>query len=290
MPQFLRWSISVAAGLLAVGLSQSLVLAAEPKLADSLLFHASFDKQTDADVAAGDAKIYTEIEEGGKVEAGVHRPDVTVVDGGKYGRCLKFGKKQGPVIFFQGEKNMGFSDKNWTGTVSFWLSLDPDKDLEPGYCDPLQITDKSALDASLFVEFSKDHNPRRFRMAVCPEYREWNPKDREWEQIPIPERPVVEIENPPFEHDKWTHVAVTFENFNSGKKDGVAKLYLDGKLAGTVQGWDHHYNWNQPKARIMLGLAYIGRFDDLTVFRRALSAEEIQTLHDLPQGLSSLPR
>lgn len=263
-------------------------------LRDSLLFHAAFDGGTEADYAVGDASLYTvvsrnEAERSEDVRAGLQRDDVTIAKNqGRYGDALEFGKKSGPMLFYKAAENMGFSEKDWSGTVSFWLSLDPDEDLEPGYCDPIQITDKSALDASIFVEFSKDHMPRRFRLAVCPEFKQWNPDDREWESIPVAERPLVEVQNPPFDHGKWTHVAVTFDNFNSGKDNAVAKLYLNGQLQGTVKNRNQHYVWDESKARIKLGLAYIGLYDDLAVFDRPLNAEEIQTLYKLDGGVKSL--
>ena len=70
----------------------------------------------------------------------------------------------------------------------------------------------------------------------------------------------------------------------------LAKLYLDGKLQGTVENRNQHYVWDTPKARIMLGLAYIGLYDDLSVFNRALSPEEIQTLYKLDGGVKSLEK
>jgi hypothetical protein len=38
----------------------------------------------------------------------------------------------------------------------------------------------------------------------------------------------------------------------------------------------------------MLGLEYIGDFDDLAVFRKALTPAEIQQLFQLPGGVSDL--
>jgi len=272
----------------AAGIWVAAPAAAAENLRESLLFHAAFDGKTEADVAAGDASLYTEVAKD-SVHAGLHRQDVTIAKAaGRYGDALRFGKKRGPMLFYQAAKNMGFDEQDWSGTVSLWLSLDPDQDLEPGYCDPIQITDKSALDASIFVEFSKDHTPRRFRLAVCPEFKEWNPEDREWESIPVDERPLVEVQDPPFAGGKWTHIAVTFENFNSGQKNAVAKLYLDTKLQGVVQNRNQHYIWDESKARIKLGLAYIGLFDDLSVFNRPLTADEIKTLYELDGGVKSL--
>ncbi len=270
--------------------SHALADDAQTSLPEALLFHAGFDGGSDADFAVGDANLYTAVSKD-EVLAGLHREDVAIAKGqGRHGDALRFSKKRGPMLFYNAARNMGFSEKNWSGTVSLWLSLNPDEELEPGYCDPIQITDKSALDASIFVEFSKDHTPRRFRLAVCPEFKEWNPKDREWESISLEERPLVEVQNPPFEHGKWTHVAVTFENFNSGKNNARAQLYLNGELQGTVENRNQHYIWDESKARIKLGLAYIGLFDELAIFNRALSHDEVQTLYKLDGGVKSLGR
>ena len=34
---------------------------------------------------------------------------------------------------------LGYNARSWSATVSVWLRLNPDQDLEPGYCDPIQI-------------------------------------------------------------------------------------------------------------------------------------------------------
>lgn len=259
------------------------------KLAESVIFIAPFDESVDALVAAGDRRLYTVVEAESKV--GLHRDDVRILPGkGKFGGALAFGKKVGPVLYYQADRNLGYQEKNWSGTVSFWLSLDPNKDLEPGYCDPIQITDKSALDASLFVEFSKDHTPRRFRMAVCPEHKVWNPSNREWEAIPVAERPIVEVIDPPFASGKWTHVVVAFEKFNSGEANGAAQLYLDGKKVGAIAERDQKYVWETSKARIMLGLSYIGLMDELTIFDEALNEADVAFLYNLPRGARVLDR
>jgi hypothetical protein len=68
-----------------------------------------------------------------------------------------------PVVFFRGDKNLGYSTQRWSGAVSVWLRLDPDKDLLPGYCDPLQFVAGDWNAGNMFIEFSKDHQPRHFR-------------------------------------------------------------------------------------------------------------------------------
>jgi hypothetical protein len=50
------------------------------------------------------------------------------------------------------------------------------------------------------------------------------------------------------------------------------------------------FTWDPEQTAIALGLSYIGALDELSVFDRALSAEEIAMLHDLPKGVTSLLR
>lgn len=110
-------------------------------LGDALLLHASFDKGLNADVAAGDPVLYNSTT-GNRKEARPGLPEdnlVTLAKGeGRFGDALRFHKKTRPV-FFRGEKNLGYRTNQWSGAVSLWLRLDPDKDLELGYCDPLQF-------------------------------------------------------------------------------------------------------------------------------------------------------
>jgi len=48
------------------------------------------------------------------------------------------------------------------------------------------------------------------------------------------------------------------------------------------------FTWDERQASIMLGLGYIGLFDELSWFNRALSGPEIRVLHELQGGVPSL--
>lgn len=124
-------------------------------LRQALSFHAPFDGSADA-VVGSDRNIYTaETLARKSVMAGLHADGVVIAPGaGKYGDALRFSKTGPKVIFFKGA-NMPYASQNWSGTVSFWLKLDPDKNLNPDYCDPLQITEKAWNDAAFFVDFDK---------------------------------------------------------------------------------------------------------------------------------------
>ncbi len=261
-------------------------------LRDALTFHASFDQSGDAEFARGDRAIYTAEERNKRDAAKPGLPgsdDVRIAAGeGKFGAALEFRRKIKPQVFFRGGENIGYQARNWNGALSFWLRLDPDKDLEPGYCDPIQLVAQAWGEGNMFVEFSKDHTPRHFRYAIMAVTKLWNPQNKKWEEMPDAERPMVPVLQPPFRRDRWTHVLVTFANANTGEKNGRGTLYLDGKKIGSFDGWNNTFNWDVSKSALTIGLWYIGFIDDLAVFNRELTDAEVQTVHSLRNGIGDL--
>jgi hypothetical protein len=279
--------------LLIAIMSASIADAAEAStLRSALLLHASFDKGIDADSAVGDPKLYT-APTGNRAQARLGLPESNLVvhakGEGRHGDALRFTKKMRPVVFFQGEKNLGYNTSSWSGAVSCWLRLDPEKDLQPGYCDPLQFVAQGWDEGNMFIEFSKDHTPRHFRYAILPVKKTWNPTNRGWEEIPDKDRPMVPVYKPPFTHNGWTHVVFCFGNINSGRKNGWGRLYLDGKDQGAFENWLIPFNWDESKSALTLGLSYIGWMDDVAVFNRPLTATEVSDLYRLTDGLRGLP-
>ena len=264
-----------------------------PKLSDSLIFHAGFDGSIDVKpvVANGDGKACTADSPGMKViELGNSIPEVTIAkDAGRLGDALRFSAKSQKVLCYKSATNGFEPTENWSGTVSLWLKLDPDKDLPAGFCDPLQITANQWDDASFFVDFDQTL-PRDFRLGVFSDRSVWNPKNTSWEEFPIAQRPMVPVKKPPFAHDSWTHVVFTFDSLNSTtQQPSTASLYLNGKLQGTLKQ-PIKFTWSKSKdglkeAMIMLGINYVGDMDELSIFRRALSAEEVKSLFEKPEQL-----
>lgn len=273
---------------LVIGIVLMLAFAVEDKMADDLLFYASFDNGTSADVAVGDKAIYTadvrkNIE---NAKPGLLSPDVVIAKGqGLSGDALDFKKKGKMIIFFKAAKNMGYSKENWSGSVSFWLQLDPAKDLEPGYCDPIQITDVNYNDASLWVDFTKN-NPRNFRLGVLGDLEIWNPEKLGPDENQDYLRRLVTVEQPPFNRGEWTHIVINFSGLNTDK--GSSELFVNGKSKGKVPPIQDPFTWNEERANIMLGLNYIGLFDELAVFNRPLSTKEIELIFNTKEGLKSI--
>lgn len=245
----------------------------------SLYFHAPFDGGTDAKVARQDRLLYTAPSlQRLSQEPGQLRQDVEIlVGGGRRGDALRFRGKSKQVLFYPGA-NLDYQPRDWQGTVSVWLRLSPDEDLGEGYSDPIQITDKAWNNASFFIDFDID-SPRTFRLGVFADYEFWNPTDRGWDTIPVPERPMVNVSQAPLSRERWTHVAWTFAGINAddAAEPAVCHFYIDGKLQGSLRR-PLKFTWDLERAALMLGLDYVGDLDELMLFDRALTAAEIQRL------------
>ncbi|MFK7936921.1 MAG: hypothetical protein AB8G22_25630, partial [Saprospiraceae bacterium] len=124
---------------------------------NALTFYVSFDQGTKADYALGDPNIYTADSRDSLdgMQVGMNNSDYQIVKGkGQFGDAFEFGKMSDKFVFYQSKDNITYDSKNWSGTISFWLSLDPATDLEPVYNDPIQITDTRFNDASIWVDFT----------------------------------------------------------------------------------------------------------------------------------------
>jgi len=259
---------------------------------DALTFHCSFDGSPDAEFALGDPKIYSapSYEEIDQAQAGLNVPGVQIASGaGRFGDALRFNEKNTQALFFKAQDNVPYSAVNMEGTLSFWLSLDPQSDLEPGYSDPIQVTDSAFDDSAIWVDFTKgaeeaedeeEAEPRQFRLGVFGEKKTWNPDDEDPEENPDFENRLVAVDNPPFQSGKWTHVVITYEDLNL-PRGGVARLYLDGQLQGETERVLEPFTWDVENAAIRIGVNYVGLFDDLAVFSRPLTQEEITNLHEI---------
>lgn len=254
----------------------------------SLAFHASFDDGFDAAFARGDRRIYSapSYKELDQRSPGYWGEDIEIAyDAGKVGNALQFNVKNTKALFYPGDQNAAFSPEAWGGTISFWLSLDPATDLEPGFCDPIQVTDSAHNDSAIWVDFTKD-NPRQFRLGVFGDKDAWDPDGTAGGADPKYLNRLVVVNQPPFASGAWTHVAISYEAL--GTAAGKATLYLDGQAQGTSDGISESFSWDMARAAIRLGVNYVGLFDELAVFDRPLTAEEIQQVGALEKGVMEL--
>jgi len=261
--------------------------AAKSTLAGSLTLHAPFDQTLDAAFARGDRTCY--VRQGKELHRAGSNDNAKLAAGeGRFGGALHFPHKSSYRPAFRDDGVLGYNGTDWDATVSVWLRLNPDEDLEPGYCDPVQIVGDDSKKGFVFLEFSKDETPRFFRYAIRPLFEIWNPNDVSWADIPFEQRPMVQVERPTFSRDRWKHVVFTLQNVNNPDEPQSGRVYLNGELQGVIQNWQLTFGWDSSQVLLVLGAAYVGYLDDLAVFGRALSDAEVKQVYQLVEGIESL--
>lgn len=259
-----------------------------PEFKNALTFYVSFDNGTGADYALGDANIYTADSRRNldSAQMGMTNSDYEIVKGkGQVGDAFRFGKKSSKVIFYKSKDNIAYDPESWSGTISFWLSLDPATDLEPGFTDPIQITDVRYDDASIWVDFTKE-NPRDFRLGVIGDKNAWTQDTLNSSVDDVLEKRFVRVKTPPFTKTGWTHVLITYDGL--GTAQSLASLYLDGKKMGSITGIEDPFTWELEKSNIYLGLSFVGLMDELSIFNRPLTDDEVTELYQLKGGIKSI--
>lgn len=238
-----------------------------------VLFRATFDGGSAAQIGVGDKNLYSAPTYKDKPVPGLEGSGVEwVASGGRKGGALKFPVKNTKAVFFKAHGNVSLRE----GTLSFWLKLDPDQDLAPGFCDPLQLTDKAYNNSAIWVDFTKDDKPRHFRLGVFGALKAWNPGNLDPDKNPEFNNRLVTVNTPPFGREKWTHVAITYSGLGEGT--GTATLYLNGQSQGTRTGIKEIFDWDKVNTTIRLGINYTGLMDDIATFKRALTEKEVAEL------------
>lgn len=249
----------------------------------SLAFLASFDSSLNGDVGKGDLTARFAEDVSRKKFLDVSKLDGVAIDSrGKFGSSVYFSKKTKSILCFQAKDNFPYSATSFDATVSFWMLCDPAK-LPAGYIDPLQITDKTWNDASIFVDFN-DKRPADFRLGVFSNIDFWNPDKRKFDTLKAEERPMVDAGKGKFSADHWVHVGLVFKGINSDK-NAQAQLYINGKSMGILDR-KQKFTWDLEKTYMMLGIYYVGRIDDFAVFNQALSDAQIQGIATSQRSIS----
>src|SRR5262249_41265799 len=101
-----------------------------------------------------------------------------------------------------------------------------------------------------------------------------------------PDAPMVRVPKIGFKEGKWHHVVMSWQHFDTGKKDAVSTLYIDGEKIGSVADRDISMAWDLDHTGIYVAVNYIGLLDELAVFNRPLTEAEIALLHKNPGLLS----
>lgn len=99
---------------------------------------------------------------------------------------------------------------------------------------------------------------------------------------------VLKISDPPLKKNIWTHVAVTWEGLNTDHI-GRARLYLNGEYRGQSGPIKEPFKWNISNVTLRLGTGeFVGMLDEIALFNKALTHEEIKSLYNLKSGVKEL--
>jgi hypothetical protein len=180
-------------------------------------------------------------------------------------------------FFYPVKGNLAFKKGGWSGALSMWINTDPDTLFKLGFCDPVQITQKGANNGGIWFDFN-DAKPRDMRMGVFPAVAEGGVGAKESDA----DAPMVRVPKVGFKVGAWHHIVLSWANFDTGKKDAVATLYVDGKKIGDVKDRAIAMNWDAGKAGIYTAVGYCGLLDEMALFNRALTVDEVAALHKNP--------
>lgn len=286
---------SIPAALVFVSIAETAISADadEPALKKAVTFYASFDDAVKADVGGGVLALFT----GVRPEPGKPKPEpkpgadekvfTIAKTKGIAGGCLEVNDvlPNNGRIFFPAKGNIAFKKGGWGGAVSVWINFDPDKMLKTKFCDPIQITQKGANNGGIWFDFN-DVKPRDMRHGCFPALKDG--------EIALSEddskAPMVRVPKVGFKSGDWHHIVISWKNFDTGKPDAVSQFYVDGKLMGEVKERAIAMDWDIEQAGIFVAVSYIGLLDELAIFDRPLTQEEIDLLRTKPACLRPLKK
>ena len=237
----------------------------EQKLREHVLFFSNFEKGVDALSSAG--SILAEL------------------DGARTRHLLTDGVQDGYLTFEQDAEALAYAasgnigylpNKAWSGAVSFWLGVDPAKDLVADYPEPFHIGKRSGNafpwdDAVISVDFTKP--PRSLRFGVYPN------KVGEISDEMV-DANVISVPGLKWKSTEWHHVLITWQNFNSGKGNAEWALFLDGKESGRKKGIQIDVTWDMGSQVLRYNhYKYTGKMDEVAVFDTFMNAADARYLH-----------
>src|SRR5262249_3186325 len=157
------------------------------------------------------------------------------------------------ILFFPAKGKFAVQKGGWGGAASFWVK----PQANTPFCDFFYATQKRWNDGALWVDYN---NQKRgdMRMGAYPVLTEG-------QKPPEPDDPhpgVLRLKENTLKLDAWNHIVMTWSRCDTGKPDGRAALYLDGKLAGEVKDFLLTLNWDLEQTRIYLAFQFLGLFDE----------------------------
>lgn len=285
----MKWELlTIAIGLL-IMLFALPADAGDDALKKAVSFYASFDESLLPDVGVGPITTrYGDPANPAKLTfvPGFNKDMYRISKQGIAGGCLEATDvlPNRGRFFYPVKGNLAFKKGGWGGACSMWINMDPQA-LKLQFCDPVQITQKGANNGGIWFDFN-DAKPRDLRMGVFPAVPDGKTGAKESDA----DAPMVRVPKVAFKSGEWHHVVLSWDNFDTGKPNAIATLYIDGKKMGDVKDRAIAMDWDIEKAGIYTAVGYTGFLDEMACFSRALTQDEVTALHKTPGLLASLKK
>jgi hypothetical protein len=240
-------------------------------------FYASYDAGPDADVHRGDGAASLQ----SSVVA--WEPNSGRSGGGLVFSAADYGWDEDECTY-AATGNFPYSRDGFSGTVSMWLSCDPDEDLNPEFpVDPFHVS-RRAADGSFYVDLTKPNDerygsPRHLRLGI---YNDSEENSR------FVAGQLVVVGDLSWRRDQWHHVVATWRGANSGRADGLAEVWIDGVRRGWMEGYEHRVTWDIDELTIGLGQRFSGRIDEVLILETALDGGQIGDLSALSVAIADV--
>jgi hypothetical protein len=258
----------------------------------AVLFYASFDEHVRGDLGGGGLEPATRFNHETEPGRFVFEPGI---DHEKFRIAARKGVHGGALeatdvlprngrIFFPLQGNLAYQPGGWGGAVSVWCNTDPNHLITAKFCDPVQITEKGAGNGGIWFDYNDMPRPRDMRHGAFSAVPAGGKPIAESD----PDAPLVRVPKIDWKAGEWHHVVLSWRNFDTGRDDGVSAFYVDGRLVGEVRGRAIAMNWDVEKAGVYFAVNYIGLLDELALFRRELTADEVRRLYENPGLLGGL--
>jgi len=274
-------------GMLLVGTLQA--ASQEDEVRAAVSFYASFDEAPRGDLGQGDLDLWTrsehETEKGKHVFAKGYDAKLVRVarDKGVQGGALELtgDLPRNGILYYPAAGKLAYQRGGWSGAFSIWVKPSP----QTPFCDIVYITQKRWNNGGIWFDFHHDKQ-RDLRVGTFPAVPDGQPEPKETDA----NIPMLRIARDAMRVDEWNHVVMTWEQLDTGRKDGVSRIYIDAKLVGDIKDRDLAMNWDLEQTRIFIAFKYLGLLDEFAMFKRSLSESEVALLQKQPALLAPLKK
>lgn len=261
----------------------------EEEVRAAVSFYSSFDESPRGDFGQGDLDLWTrsehETEKGKHVFAkGYDTKLVRVVrDKGVQGGALELvgDLPRNGILYYPAAGKLAHQRGGWSGAFSIWVK----PSAQTPFCDIVYITQKRWNNGGIWFDFNHDKE-RDLRVGTFPAV----PDGQEGPKETDANIPMLRIAKNALRFDDWNHVVMSWERLDTGRKEGVSRIYIDAKLVGEIKERDLAMNWDLEQTRIFLGFKYMGLLDEFALFKRSLAESEVALLQRQPALLAPLKK